>query len=293
MLSPFLFFWKHNIYNKHISYIMEQNIEQQVTRGLGNTPPQQSKKDYPFPTEVISLPSKGLVYPESSPLSLGEITVKLMTAKEEDILTSTNLIRKGIVLDKLLESIIVDSSININDLIIGDKNAILISSRILAFGPEYGVTINDPNENEPVEVKVDMSQLKIKEIDESKLNRNNEYEFTLPKTKTPIKFKIMTHGDEIAVNKDIEASEKITKQGNDIQARYRRLITEINGNREIGYISNYVANQLLAADSKALRKHISEMSPDVDLNFDYTSPFTGETEALKVPLGINFFYPAD
>ena len=293
MLSPFLFFEKHNIYNKHISYIMEQNIEQQVTRGLGNTPPQQSKKDYPFPTEVISLPSKGLVYPESSPLASGEITVKLMTAKEEDILTSTNLIRKGIVLDKLLESIIVDSSININDLIIGDKNAILISSRILAFGPEYGVTINDPNENEPVEVKVDMSQLKIKEIDESKLNRNNEYEFILPKTKTPIKFKIMTHGDEIAVNKDIEASEKITKQGNDIQARYRRLITEINGNREIGYISNYVANQLLAADSKALRKHISEMSPDVDLNFDYTSPFTGETEALKVPLGINFFYPAD
>ena len=169
----------------------------------------------------------------------------------------------------------------------------LISSRILAFGPDYGVTINDPNENEPVEVKVDMSQLKIKEIDESKLNRNNEYEFILPKTKTPIKFKIMTHGDEIAVNKDIEASEKITKQGNDIQARYRRLITEINGNREVGYISNYVANQLLAADSKALRKHISEMSPDVDLNFDYTSPFTGETEALKVPLGINFFYPAD
>ncbi len=293
MLSPFLFFWKHNIYNKHISYIMEQNIEQQVTRGLGNTPNQQPRKDYPFPTEVISLPSKGLVYPESSPLSSGEITVKLMTAKEEDILTSTNLIRKGIVLDKLLESIIVDTAININDLVIGDKNAILISSRILAFGPEYGVTINDPNENEPVEVKVDMSQLKIKEIDETKLNRNNEYEFILPKTKTPIKFKIMTHGDEVAVQKDIEASEKISKQGNDIQARYRRLITEINGNREIGYISNYVANQLLAADSKALRKHISEMSPDVDLTFDYTSPFTGETEALKVPLGINFFYPAD
>ena len=104
---------------------------------------------------------------------------------------------------------------------------------------------------------------------------------------------VRKYANEIAVNKDIEASEKITKQGNDIQARYRRLITEINGNREIGYISNYVANQLLAADSKALRKHISEMSPDVDLNFDYTSPFTGETEALKVPLGINFFYPAD
>lgn len=277
---------------------MEQTTDEvkKVTRGLqstGESPNYQAPKSYPFPTEVISLPSKGLCYPESNPLSKGEITIKLMTAKEEDILTSTNLIRKGIQLDKLLESIVVEPGVNINDLIIGDKNAILISSRILAFGPEYAVTINDPNENEPVEVKVDMSQLKIKEIDESKLNRNNEYEFTLPKTKTPIKFKIMTHGDEIAVNKDIEASEKISKQGNDIQARYRRLITEINGNREVGYISNYVANQLLAADSKALRKHISEMSPDVDLSFDYTSPFTGETEALRVPLGINFFYPAD
>jgi hypothetical protein len=271
---------------------MSENIEQQVTRGLGSTP-SQSQRSYPFPTEVLSLPSKGLVYPESNPLAKGEITVKLMTAKEEDILTSQNLIRKGIVLDKLLESIIVDSSIKIDDLIIGDKNAILISSRVLAFGPEYKVSITDPQEGEEVEVDVDMSQLKIKEIDESKLNRENEYDFILPKTKTPIKFKIMTHGDELAVNKDVEASEKISKQSNEIQARYRRLITEINGNREVGYISNFVSNQLLAADSKALRKYINEISPDVDLTFNYTSPFTGETEALKVPIGVNFFYPTD
>jgi hypothetical protein len=271
---------------------MSENIEQQVTRGLGSTP-SQSQRSYPFPTEVLSLPSKGLVYPESNPLSKGEITVKLMTAKEEDILTSQNLIRKGIVMDKLLESIIVDSSININDIIIGDKNAILVSSRVLAFGPEYKISVRDPQEGEDVEVEVDMSQLKIKEIDESKLNRENEYDFILPKTKTPIKFKIMTHGDEIAVNKDIEASEKISKQSNEIQARYRRLITEVNGNREVGYISNFVANQLLAADSKALRKYINEISPDVDFTFEYTSPFTGETEALKVPIGVNFFYPTD
>ena len=270
----------------------QQNVEQQVTRGLGNAPQQQAKS-YPFPTEVISLPSKGLVYPETSPLSKGEITVKLLTAKEEDILTSTNLIRKGIQLDKLLESIIVDSSINIGDLIIGDKNAILIASRILAFGPEYTITVNDPSENTPVEVTVDMSKLSIKEIDESKLNRNNEYEFVLPKTNTPIKFKIMTHSDELVIAKDVEASEKISKQGNEIQARYRRLITEVNGNRDLGYISNFVANQLLAADSKALRKYINQLSPNIDLIFNYTSPFTGETEALSVPVGIDFFYPAD
>jgi len=83
------------------------------------------------------------------------------------------------------------------------------------------------------------------------------------------------------------------KQGNEIQARYRRLIVEVNGNRDAGYISNFIANQLLAADSKALRKAMNEIVPDIDLTFDYTSPFTGETEALKVPIGIDFFYPTE
>lgn len=278
---------------------MEQNVEQQVTRGLAQPKQevpvqmQSAPKSYPFATEVITLPSRGLVYAEGSALAKGEITMKLLTAKEEDILTSTNLIRKGIVLDKLLESIIVDSNVNINDLVIGDKNAILIASRILAFGPEYKVTVTDPQENEPVEVSVDMSQLNTKEIDESKLNRKNEYDFVLPKSGTQIKFKLMTHGDEVAVSKDVEASLKIMKQGNDIQARYRRLIVEVNGNRDAGYISNFVANQLLAADSKALRKHMNEISPDIDLKFNYTSPFTGETEALKVPIGVDFFYPSE
>jgi hypothetical protein len=275
---------------------MEQNVEQQVTRGLAQTKvesPIIPKQNYPFATETITLPSRGLVYPEGSVLASGEVTMKLLTAKEEDILTSTNLIRKGIVLDKLLESILVDTNLNINDLIIGDKNAILIAARILAFGPEYKVTITDPQENEPVEISVDMSKLNTKEIDESKLNRKNEYDFVLPKSKVAIKFKIMTHGDEVAVSKDVEASMKIMKQGNDIQARYRRLIVEVNGNRDAGYISNFVANQLLAADSKSLRKYMNEMTPDVDLKFDYTSPFTGETEALKVPIGVDFFYPSE
>jgi len=284
---------------------MSENLEQQVTRGLPQTPPaaqtvvqsapaeQKSKRSYPFATEIVDLPSKGLVYPEGNPLASGQITVKLLTAKEEDILTSTNLVRKGIVLDKLLESIIVDEGVNINDIVIGDKNAILVASRVFAFGPEYKITVTDPVENEPVEVSVDMSNLKNKEIDYSKLNRKNEYDFTLPKCGVKIKFKILTHGDEVTIAKDIEAAQKITKQGNDIQTRYRRLIVEVDGNRDIAYVNNFVTNKLLAIDSKALRKYIGEISPDIDLSFDYTSPFTGETEALKIPIGIDFFYPTD
>ncbi len=271
---------------------MEQNIEQQVTRGLGNTP-QPTQKTFPFPTEIISLPSKGLVYPESSPLSKGELTIKLMTAKEEDILTSANLIRKGIQLDKLLESIVVEPGVNVNDLVIGDKNAILVTSRILAFGPEYLAKITDPFDSEEVEVTIDLSKINIKEVDETLLNRKNEYDFVLPISKTPIKFKLLTHGDELAINKDIEASQKTLKTSNEITTRYRRMIVEVDGNRDFGYISNFVTNRLLAGDSKALRKEVAKITPDLDLKFDYTSPITGETEALRIPFGIGFFYPAE
>jgi hypothetical protein len=269
---------------------MEQNIEQQVTRGMIQP---QSKKTFDFPTEIISLPSKGLCYSESNPLSKGEITIKLMTAKEEDILTSTNLIKKGMQLDKLLESIVVEPGVNVNDLIIGDKNAILVATRILAFGPEYNVKITDPFDSEEVEITIDLSKIQIKEIDESKLNRQNEYDFVLPQSKSKIKFKLLTHGDEILINKDVEASQKTLKQSNEITTRFRRIIVEIDGNRDTGYISNFVANRLLAADSKAIRKEIASMSPDLDLKFNYTSPVTGETEALKIPFGIGFFYPTD
>ncbi len=281
------------IIKQNVIIIMEEINEQTVSRGLNSNPVYQQQKSYPFPTEVISLPSKGLVYPENSPLAKGEITVKLMTAKEEDILTSTNLIRKGIVIDKLLESIIVEPGVSLSDLLIGDKNAILIATRVLAYGSEYDVTVTDPGENEPVQTKVDMSKLSIKEIDEALLNRQNEYQFTLPQSKTSIKFKLLTHGDEMAINKDVEAFEKTLKEGKEVTTRLRRLILEVDGNRDLGYISNFVVNQLRAADSRALRKYIQKITPDIDLSFEYESPFTGEKEALRVPIGLDFFYPTD
>ena len=292
MFSFFLFYIYLYINNNIVIIMEQQNVEQQVTRGLGATPSYE-QRNYPFPTEVISLPSKGLCYPEGHPLSKGEITIKLMTAKEEDILTSANLVKKGMHLDKLLESVVVEPGVNPNDLLIGDKNAILISSRVLAFGPEYEVTVTDPNENEPVKTTVDLSKIKIKEIDESILNRKNEYDFTLPVSKTSIKFKLLTHGDELAINKDIEAIQKTTKGSTEITARYRRMIVEVDGNRDLGYISNFVSNRLLAGDSKGLRKYIASINPDLDLKFEYESPYTGEKEALRIPFGLDFFYPSE
>jgi len=271
---------------------MSENLEPQLSRGLGPTQTSQ-QKSFPFSTEVISLPSKGLCYPESHPLAKGQITIKLMTAKEEDILTSSNLIRKGIHIDKLLESIVVEPGVKPDDLLLGDKNAILIASRILAFGAEYTISIRDKYTGEDTEVKVDLSKIEIKDIEDSLLNRNNEYNFNLPQTNTPIKFKLLTHGDELAINKDIEAMNKISQSSSEITARYRRIIVEINGSRDLSVISDFVTNKLLAKDSRELRKYISNITPDLNFTFNYTYPSSGETEALSIPFGVDFFYPTE
>jgi hypothetical protein len=163
---------------------------------------------------------------------------------------------------------------------------------MLAFGPDYQISVRDNGSGQDVEVNVDLSQIQVKEVDESLLNRQNEYEYTLPVSKTTIKFKLLTHGDELAINKDIEATEKVLKQGNEITARYRRIIVEVGGNKDLGFISNFVTNQLLAGDSRGLRKYMKSITPDLDLTFNYEHS-DGEMEALRIPFGLNFFYPAE
>ena len=104
-----------------------------------------AENQYGFPTEVLSLPSQGLLYPEDSPLRSGTIDVKYMTAKEEDILTSTNLIEQGVVITKLLESVIANQKLTLDDMLIGDKNALMVGTRILGYGKDYRITLVDPD----------------------------------------------------------------------------------------------------------------------------------------------------
>ena len=145
-----------------------------------------TQKTYDFPTEVISLPSEGKVYPEGHPLSKGTITIKYMTAREEDILASQNLIKKGVVMDKLLESLVVDAPLD--DIIIGDKNAIFLAARILGYGANYDVEVTDPFSGERQKVTIDLSKVQTKDIDFKILSRKNVYEYELPLSKTKIKF---------------------------------------------------------------------------------------------------------
>ena len=162
-----------------------------------------SEESFKFPTETIELPSKGLIYPEDNPLSSGKIEMKYMTAKEEDILSNQSYIQNGTVLDKLLKALIV-SKVNYNDLIVGDKNAVMIAARILGYGKDYKF------EYKGEEVEVDLSILENKEFDESSITRGvNEFKYTLPNSGTEITYKLLSHKDEMVIEAELKGLKKI------------------------------------------------------------------------------------
>jgi hypothetical protein len=253
---------------------------------------------FDFPTEIVDLPSGGKMYTEGHPLSKGTVEIKYMTAKEEDILASQNLIRKGVVLDKLFESVVVEEGLDIGDIFIGDKNAILLATRILGYGPEYKAEVIDPSSGEPQEVQIDLSKIQIKDLDSSKLNSENKYNFELPISKKKIVFKLLTHKDEGDINAEIQAIQRLQKKGSEpvsqeVSTRLRYMIQEVDGNTDRGFINNWVKNNLLARDSRALRNYVRDISPDLDLTFHFISDITGEEEALDIPFGVGFFYPSE
>jgi hypothetical protein len=250
------------------------------------------QQQYEFPTEVLDLPSKGLVYPKDHPLAKGTIEIKYMTAKEEDILASQNLIKKGVVLDKLFESIIVDKKISPNDIIIGDKNAIILATRLLGYGPEYKMSFYSSKLAKTIETTIDLSEVKTKDVDFSLFSNKNEFDFETPIGKNKIKFKLLTHGDELAIEKDITALERFNKDSSaDITTRLRYMIASVDGNSDVGAINRYI-NGMLARDSRAFRNYVKSISPDMDMTFIYTYD-DGETEALPITMGVNFFWPSE
>ena len=240
--------------------------------------------EFKFPTEVVDLPSKGLLYPKESPLSSGKIEMKYMTAKEEDILTNQNYISKGIVLDKLLQSLIV-SNIDYSELIAGDQNAIMIAARVLGYGKDYEFSYGGEKHT------VDLTTLKDKEFNESLITpHKNEFSFKLPHSGNEITFKILTVGDETKIKKELEGLKKISKDANpENSTRLKYLITSVNGDYEQSTIRNFVDNYLLAKDSRALREYIKQVQPDIDLSISIT--LNGVEEDISLPITISFFWP--
>ena len=246
-----------------------------------------TESKFKFPTEIVELPSKGLIYPKDNPLSSGKLEMKYMTAKEEDVLTNQNYIQKGIVLDKLLESLIV-SKINYNDIVIGDKNALLVASRVLGYGKDYTFKAFNSDTNEIDDFTVDLTTLEDKNLNSKDLKEEgvNEFNFTLPFSKNEVTFKILTHGDEKSIQKELEGLKKINKElVPENTTRFKYTITSVDGDREKKTIREFVDNYLLAKDAQPLRKEIKRVSPDVNLTYG------NDGKEVQIPIGVNFFWP--
>ena len=240
-----------------------------------------------FPSEVIDLPSEGKLYPEDSPLREGKLEIKYMTAKEEDILTSQNLIKKGLVIEKLLDSLILTKGVKSEDLVIGDKNALMVAARILAYGPEYACEVTNPNTGEQLTHTFNIADCPFIKL--PKGIDGNSFDFELPVSKQKITFKLLTGKDERMINQELD---KIRKLGTlvipELTTRLRYLITSVDGNDERATINSFVEN-MLSKDSLSLRQEITRVTPDIDMNQEIE--LEGETVKVVIPMTVNFFWP--
>ena len=283
--------YKRNISNDEMVELAKQQYEQKQV------------SDYKFPTEIIDLPSKGLIYPKDNPLSSGKIEMKYMTAKEEDILTTQSYIKDGSVLDRLFKALIVSNGegiqINYSDLVTGDKNAIMIAARVLGYGKDYQVEITDPFTNNKQKETIDLTQFENIEYNGSnqvELHRN-EFEFELPRSKRKITFMAMTESKERKVKHLILANQKQSRKlkdmtSRDLTTRLKVMILSVDGETEEKVINNFVDNELFALDSQALRAYINEVIPDVNMTYEFISEETGERRDMLLPMDVGFFWPS-
>lgn len=247
---------------------------------------------FKFPTEMVELPSKGLLYPEGSPLAEGKIEMKYMTAKEEDILSNANYLKQGIWLDKLLQSMII-TKINYNDLLLGDKDAIILAARILGYGKDYSFRYTFPSSETDEEVTVDLTTLSEKKFDTSLIKepRKNEFTFEFPATGNVITFKLLTVGDDVEIDKEMAGLKKIDPKGSyEISTRLKHMITSVNGDYDKKTVREFVDYALLARDAKAFRDYISTINPGIDMTYTHITE-NGVEEDIVIPVGLNFFWP--
>jgi len=261
-------------------------------------PPQPSPQALQFtaPTEFVDLPSRGQYYPQGHPLcGVGSIEMKYMTAKDEDILVNKSYIKKGVVLDRLLQNLIVDKSIKVEDLLTGDKNALLINARINGYGSDYEVKVSCPNCSTVVEFGFDLAEscnMKEPMLEENEASHvgANIFSFSLPVSKALVEVKLLFGADERSLYKVSEMRAK-NKLGDLGMTDYMKIyIHSINGNEDISYISKCVDN-MSVLDSKAIRSTYKDLTPTVDLAQQFVCPSCDHEQEMEVPFTSEFFWP--
>jgi len=250
-----------------------------------------SEKKFSVPTEMIDLPSKGLLYSKDSPLSTGKVEMKYMTAKEEDILTNANLLRQGTAIEKMLKSVI-KSDIKYEDLLLGDRNALLIAARILGYGKDYSFKYKANGSDEEETITIDLQTLNYKEVDYDLYTDKNEFTFELPHSKNTVTYKLLTVNDDRKIDAEIKGMKKIANSDiGQLTTRLKHQITSVNGDYSTKTIREFIDDgYLLARDAVALRQDMAKNTPDIDTKVTFMVN-TGEEVTTDLPLGASFFFP--
>ena len=252
---------------------------------------EQKKSEYPFATFTCELPSQGKIYPKGHPLhKKTKVELKYMTAREEDILTSPQLLRNGKAIEQVVQSCLVDHVL-VKDIITGDRNAILMALRISGYGKEYKVELTSPETGDTFEAEFDLTTCGLKYIEaEPVAPYTNAFQMDLPLSKAKIIFKLLTVGEESQLNAELERIAKATKSDRNITTRLGYQITAVNDNTDPAYIKAFVEN-MPVADSRAYRTAHTKILPDVDMEQWVHDPTSGEEVRVDIPIGPSFLWP--
>jgi|10_taG_2_1085330.scaffolds.fasta_scaffold01628_7 hypothetical protein len=254
--------------------------------------------DFSVPTEFVDLPSKGIFYPEGHPLHNKEsVEIRYMTAKDEDTLTNRSLINKGIVLDRLIKNILVNKAINVNSLLLGDKNAIIVAARSTGYGNIYDTQATCPSCYENSEQSFDLNSLKAQfpnkdRLEELAVTKNDDdtFSFTLPKTKAVVKARLLSGTDE----KRLEQLQANKKKNNlpetPIVDQLRTCISEVNGNSDTTNVNKFI-DVMPLLDGRYFRRIYSKLIPNIDMKHDFQCPHCDHEALVEVPLSADFFWP--
>ena len=250
---------------------------------------------YVVPTELVELPSGGQFYPKNSTLhGVESVEIRHMTAKDEDILVNKSFISNGVVLDKLLESVIIDKSINVDDLLVGDKNALLVAARISGYGSDYETKVLCPACGSISENSFDLNLIESADPKEEKYEvqrtENGTFLFELPSSRADVEIRPFTGRDEKGILKanKVRKKNKLPELG--LSDQMKRYIVSVNGSEQTKDISEFV-NSMPALDARYLRSVYKSVTPNVDLVQHFECPECSHEQEMEVPFSTDFFWP--
>ena len=265
--------------------------------GAQSATPETPGFSWSVPTEFVNLPSQGRFYPEGHPLhGVSSVEIRYMTAKEEDILTSQALIKKGIAIERLLQNVIVDNSFSVNDLLIGDKNALLVATRVTGYGAEYTTNVTCPSCDNTDEYSFDLQDGKMNDVEEAvasfggTLTEQNTFLITLPMTDATVECRLLTGGDEVRLQKETERKARRNIEESSLTDQFRAFIVSVNGDASPLTIASFI-QAMPARDSRMLRGFYSAVVPSIDLSQPYSCTSCGYEADMEVPLTVDFFWP--